>query len=418
MWGIPAFIFLIAFFHRVAPGVITKELMQTFHVSSTIVGLLSSTYFYAYAGFMIPAGLLIDAFGARWTIAIGGAIMGLGTLAMAVAESTSPLFAGRFAVGLGATVTFIGTLKIAAMWFAPSHFGTLAAISATVGVLGSIVGTFPLAALVALSGWRSAFWLIGVVTIVLSLACAVIVRDRPEDSHETTVPLPTFSEVVLGMFHVLQNRHTWPPFLAFFCFYAGMGNLMLWVVPYLRDVYGLSTTAAAVYASATSLALLVSGPVTGFVSDRIVKRRKLPYLVLTGCSVVLWAIFVATLGMLPPYGVYMLFFAIGLAGGAFVLTWPLGREVNPPHLAGIAVAVVNLGGFLGAALTQGPFGAVLDSRWAGQTLDGARVYPLDAYRVAFTLCALAILAALGFSMLLRETHGRNIYHESTRAVLS
>src|SRR5262245_43098524 len=195
MWGIPAFIFLIAFFHRVRPGVITKELMQAFHVSSTIVGLLSSTYFYAYAGFMIPAGLLIDAFGARWTIAIGGAIMGLGTLAMAVAENTGPLFAGRFAVGLGATVTFIGTLKIAATWFPPSHFGTLAAISATVGVLGSIVGTFPLAALVALTGWRTAFWLIGLVTIVLSLACAVIVRDRPEGSHETMVPLPTLLRV-------------------------------------------------------------------------------------------------------------------------------------------------------------------------------------------------------------------------------
>jgi len=233
-----------------------------------------------------------------------------------------------------------------------------------------------------------------------------------------TVPLPTLGEVMVGMLHVLQNRHTWPPFLAFFCFYASMGNLMLWVVPYLRDVYGLTTTSAAVYGSATSLALLVSGPLTGFLSDRIVKRRKLPYLVLNSCSVVLWVIFVATLGTLPTSGVYVLFFAMGLAGGAFVLTWPLGREVNPPHLAGIAVAVVNLGGFLGAALTQGPFGAVLDSRWAGQTLDGARVYPLDAYRLAFTLCALAILAALGFSMLLRETRGRNIYHESTRPALS
>src|SRR5262249_11888709 len=106
-----------------------------------------------------------------------------------------------------------------------------------------------------------------------------------------------------------------------------------------------------------------------------------------------------------------LFFAMGLVGGAFVLTWPLGREVNPPHLAGIAVAVVNLGGFLGAALSQGPFGAVLDARWTGLSASGARVYPLDAYRAAFALCALAVLVALGFTVLFRETRGRNIYHE-------
>jgi MFS family permease len=415
MWGIPALIFLIAFFHRVAPGVMAKDLMQAFHASGTIVGLLSSTYFYAYAGFMIPGGLLIDAFGTRWTVATGGALMGLGTLAMAMTEGEGLLFAGRFAVGLGASVTFIGSLKAAAVWFPPSHFGTLSAITAAVGIMGSLIATYPLAGLVAVAGWRAAFWLIGTGTLALSVLCAVVVRDRPRGSGEITAPLPALSDIVVGMFDVLQNPHTWPPFLAFFCLYAATGNLTLWVVPYLRDVYGLSTTDAALYATATSLALLASGPLTGFLSDRVLERRKLPYTTLTGCFLALWLLFVATLGALPLRSVYALFFLMGLVGGAFVLTWPLGREVNPPHLAGIAVAVVNLGGFLGAALTQGPLGAVLDSRWTGMMLDGARVYPLQAYRVAFALCALAVLVALGFALLLRETRGRNIYHELSRS---
>jgi MFS family permease len=190
-----------------------------------------------------------------------------------------------------------------------------------------------------------------------------------------------------------------------------MGNVMLWAVPYLRDVYGLSTTRAALYATASSVALLVSGPLTGFLSDRVVRRRKLPYTLLTACSFALWLVFVVTLGALPLAGLYALLFAMGLAGGSFVLTWPLGREVNPPPLAGIAVAVVNLGGFLGAALTQGPLGAVLDARWAGLTEAGARVYPLEAYRGLFRLCALFVLAACAITLLFRETRGRNIYHE-------
>jgi MFS family permease len=416
VWGIPSLIFLIAFFHRAAPGVLAKDLMQAFHATGAIVGLLSSTYFYAYAGFMIPAGLLIDAFGVRRIVAAGGAIMGLGTIAMAMAAGEGLLFMGRFAVGLGATVTFIGTLKIAATWFPPSHFGTMSAITATVGVLGSLIATYPLAGLVALIGWRGTFWLIGGGTLAMSLLCAIVVRDRPLGSNDDVAPLPTLSEVVVGMFDVLRNRHTWPPFLAFFCLYASMGNMMLWVVPYLRDIYGLSTTGAALYATATSLALLGSGPLTGFLSDRVLRRRKLPYAVLTGCSLALWLLFVLTLGMVPLRWVYALFFAMGVVGGAFVLTWPLGREVNPPHLAGIAVAVVNLGGFLGAAFTQGPLGAVLDSRWTGLTLYGARVYPLEAYRVAFALCALANLAALVFALLLRETRGRNIFRELSKPI--
>ena len=82
---------------------------------------------------------------------------------------------------------------------------------------------------------------------------------------------------------------------------------------------------------------------------------------------------------------------LGVVGGAFVLTWPLGAEVNPPALAGIAVAVTNLGGFVGAALTQGPVGAVLDARWTGALAEGARVYPVASYRGAFAICALFVL---------------------------
>ncbi len=349
MWGIPAFLFLIAFLHRVAPGVVAKDIMQAFNASGAIVGLLSSMYFYAYAGFMIPAGLLIDALGVRRVAAAGSAVMGLGSLAMGLASSQPLLFSGRFLVGLGATVTFIGCLKIAANWFPPSHFGTMSAVSATVGVVGALVGTAPLAALVAATSWRGAFSIIGVATM-------------------------------LG-------------------------------IPYLRDIYALTTTEAATYASAISVALLFSAPLTGYLSDRVLRRRKLPYTVLSGCLFLIWSVFSLTLGALPLWGIAVLFFVMGLVGGAFVLTWPLGREVNPPHLAGTAVAVANMGGFVGAAVTQGPVGALLDHRWAGTMLEGARVYPLEAYRAAFLVCTLFVLAAAALSLLFRETRGRNIYHE-------
>jgi MFS family permease len=359
---------------------------------------------------MIPAGMLIDAFGARRMVAAGGAVMGLGTLAMGAAGGAALLFAGRFAVGLGATVTFIGTLKIAAAWFPAERFGLLSAVTATVGVLGALIASAPLAALMAVAGWRGAFWMIGAVTLVGSLVCVVIVRDAPEAA---AAPPPLALRVLLrGMGRVLANAHTWPVFLSFFCLYSAMGNLFLWAVPFLRDVYGLATMPAATVAAATSIALLGSAPLTGFVSDSVVRRRKAPYVALSVALLGVWAVFLGTLGAVPSWLVAALFFGIGVFGGAFVLTWPIGREVNPPELAGIAVAVVNLGGFLGAALTQGPIGAVLDARWAGATTaGGARAYPLDAYRAAFAICAAFVLAATLLSLLLRETRGRNVWQE-------
>ena len=408
MWGIPAFLFFFAFLHRVAPGAIVKEIMQAFNASAEIIGLLSAMYFYAYAGFMIPAGLLIDSFGVRRVVAAGSAIMGLGSLAMGLAASETVLMAGRFLVGMGATVTFIGTLKVAAGWFPPSHFGTLAAVTATVGIVGALGGTAPLAGLVVLVGWRGAFTTIAVMTLLGAAACFLVVRDYPPGA--AAAAAPRFATVMRGMLHVLANRHTWPPFLAFFFAYAAMGNLMLWAIPFLRDIYGLQTTRAAVYASAISLALLFSAPLTGYLSDKILRRRKLPYTVLSFCLFMLWVVFASTAGTVPLWGVAALLFGMGTVGGAFVLTWPLGREVNPPHLAGTAVAVANMGGFLGAALTQKYVGRVLDAGWAGIMAEGARVYPVVAYARAFEVCAAFALIAAAMSLLLRETRGQNIYH--------
>jgi nitrate/nitrite transporter NarK len=279
---------------------------------------------------MLPGGLLIDARGARRVVAAGSAVMGLGTLAMAVAETSAVLFTGRFVIGAGATVTFIGAMKLGAAWFPPERFGTISALTATVGVLGSLIANAPLAALVVWVGWRGAFWIIGVVTLLGAALCLAVVRDSPEGGPGTAEPAPGMREVLAGTVSVLKNPHTWPPFLSFFFLYSALGNLMLWVVPFLRDVYGLTMTQAAMYATATPLALLVSGPLTGWVSDTALGRRKLPYVVLSVALFAHWCVLAATAGTLPLTAVFGLLFGMGAVGSAFVLTWRARGESPPP----------------------------------------------------------------------------------------
>src|SRR5690242_8599004 len=54
MWIIAAFLFLVGSFHRAAPGVIARDPMHEFAATGATVGLRAATYFYAYAGRMIP----------------------------------------------------------------------------------------------------------------------------------------------------------------------------------------------------------------------------------------------------------------------------------------------------------------------------------------------------------------------------
>src|SRR5207244_3832262 len=197
MWSVPAALFLVAFFHRNAPGVMARDLMETFGVTGAVIGLLSATYFYSYAGFMIPGGMLLDAFGA--------------------------------------------------------------------------------------------FRVVGALTLACSVACFVVVRDAPAGG--AAAPPPALRALLRGMGRVLANVHTRPVFLSFFCLYSALGNLFLWAVPFLRDVYGLATTPAATIAAATSIALLGSAPLTGFVSDSVVRRRKSPYVALSVALLGVWALF-------------------------------------------------------------------------------------------------------------------------------
>src|SRR5258705_785981 len=200
--------------------------MQACGITGTVVGLLSAMYFYSYAGFMVPGGVLLDSVGPRWVIAAGGAVMGLGSLAMGLALSPAVLFAGLLLVGLGVTVTFTGALKIAANWFPRSQFGMMSALTATVGVLGALVGSAPLAALAVSVSWRGALVIIGAVTLAAALLCAAVVRDPParvgDPSPRSASPPPTPSRTP----HGLRTPHNLAPLLCFLFLFSDLGYLL------------------------------------------------------------------------------------------------------------------------------------------------------------------------------------------------
>ena len=62
---------------RTAPGLITEQLMKDFHVSASVIGLMTSIQFLAYAGLQIPIGLLSDRYGPNRFLIIGSLLNGI-----------------------------------------------------------------------------------------------------------------------------------------------------------------------------------------------------------------------------------------------------------------------------------------------------------------------------------------------------
>ena len=102
--------YMSVYFHRMAPGVVSAELMASFHTSATVLGSLAAMYYYIYTIMQIPAGVLADTLGNRYSVTVGNLIAGAGSIIFGLAETIEVASLGRFMVGLGVSVIFVGLM--------------------------------------------------------------------------------------------------------------------------------------------------------------------------------------------------------------------------------------------------------------------------------------------------------------------
>src|SRR5262245_57815946 len=171
--------FVLAFFHRVAPGAIATDLRETFHTSATMLGFIAAFYFYPYAAMQLPSGVLADSVGPRRLFTAGSLVAGVGSLMFAFATDVGWLLLGRALVGLGVAVAFVSVLKLIATWFSEREFATWVGVLQLIGNLGGMLGAWPLAWLVERVSWRLVFAAAGVISLVVAACIWLWVRDSP-----------------------------------------------------------------------------------------------------------------------------------------------------------------------------------------------------------------------------------------------
>lgn len=393
MWGLGAALYGYAFFQRVVPSVMVADLMRDFAIGAALVGNLSAFYFYSYASVQVPVGVLVDRFGPRVVLAAGAALAGAGSFLMGAADALEFAYAGRLLIGAGVGVSFVASLRLAAIWFPPHRFALLSGLTLMAGMAGGIGGQGPLAPVVVAFGWRGTLLTAGAVALLLAALIWLVVRDKPADGSPDHLEHPHDS-ILGGLKAALREPQTWvlsgigmmqaAPLLAF----AG-----LWAVPYAMTAWGLERPAAAGMASLVLLGWAAGGPIQGWLSDRM-GRRRLPIVVAGGVALATILAIVYVPG-LPLWLAQILFVANGFACALMPVVFASTREANP-RAVGPALAIVNMATVSSGALFQPLVGWMLDRAWDGTLVAGARVYSVDAFRYAFL--SLAAAAFLGFAL--------------------
>ena len=410
----PVGIYFFSYFHRIAPAVVVADLMAAFSPSAAMLGLLSAVYPWIFATMALPAGTLADTAGPRWTLTAGASFMALGAIVFGIAPTFGVAVAGRVLVGLGASVILIAWLRLGAAWARPEETARLAGLTQTVGAIGGLVGTAPLALLVTRLGWRASFVAIGAVTGLVGAVCAVIVRDRPRPTGLARTAPPAaggFADVVRAARAVVANPASWPPVLTSAGIYATFLTFVgLWGVPYLVQVYGLSRVAASSYTAWGAAGILIGAISIGWLSDRLLVRRRLPLIVFAALYAAVWYPLAIPEGPRLPLPCFVpLCFLLGLTSSVVAVVFAVVPEVNDPRRPGVAIGFCNIPSFTGIAILQWLTGVMLDAGFAGEVVDGVRVYPFAAYRAVFMLCAALATGAAISAFGVTETRCRNVW---------
>ena len=409
-WLVAAVFFFYAWVLRVAPSITVEPLMRDFAVGGAIVGNLSAVYFWAYAALQIPCGLLTDRWGPRRVLTVAILVTGCGCAVMGFAPSIEMAYAGRALIGFGAAFAFVGSMVIAALWLPARRFAFFSGVALAVGLAGGVVGQGPLAAAVAAFGWRDYMVTLGGWALIHALLAWLLIRDRPRSAaqggadgaaHAPLAPEPMRNSLARAL-HRPQNF-----LIAAFAFLMSVPILAfggLWGVPYTVARFGVDTTAAGFAMAAMLLGVACGGPLWGLLSDRLGRRK--PILLaggLLGLAAIGCAIY---LSGLPFVAFQVCVFLSGFGGSAMVTAFALGREQNDVRSAGTALGLINMCTVLSGAVSQPLIGLMLDLSWAGETVNGARVYDLSAYENAFLLLPGAYAAGLLIWFALKETHAR------------
>ena len=391
-------LFGLSMFYRSSLAVLAPDLVRDLHLDMADLGLISASFFYAHALLQIPGALLIDRLGPAKIMPTFYFIALLGAVLFSVAESTGFLVLGRLLMGVGMACAFIGALKIFTLRFSPSSFGTLSSSLYSVGNAGVILATTPLVLGIQAVGWRMALLLAAFFHLAVTLIFIVSVRDRTKEGHiESKVSVADRAGILKGIRLILQNRQVWLLSAAAFIRYGIISAVQsIWAGPYLRVVMGVSPVTTGNILFLLTMGIIVGGPISGFLSDRVFGTRKWIMVVATSGLCLILAVLAVLPSGLPAWYLAVFFTLFGILSSTGVLQFAQIKEHVPSDCSATAMTFINIFAVLGAGIFMQGMGVLIATPHSNAVLS------VEAFRNAFLICTACMGTATVFYALTKE----------------
>ena len=345
--------YFFVYFHRISVSVVGQDIVADVGGS---IGLLSSVYYWTYTAMQIPSGLMADRFGPRAASTLFLLIASVGSLITCVGTEFWMIVLGKVMIAAGMAVVYVPLMKLVSVWFPKADFAVLSGIVIAVGNVGAIAATGPLEMLADALGWREVFLVLGLVTLVLALLCAVVIRNHPSERGLPSVESVEGSgavessaariPVLKGLRIVFSGgRRFWTCALAYFLVYGTIMTFQgTWAVTYFNSVYGFVLSASWMV-TALGVGKILSTLAIGAMTSRGVIRSKRRTMICgTSVFAAIWVVIFLFAGEIDSYWFWFaVSFLFGFFGGFMTLSFTQVKEWYPIAVSGTAVSGFMVG---------------------------------------------------------------------------
>ena len=389
----------LQFVTQVSTGVMVSNLMQDFNVDALGVSLLSSSFFYTYVLFQVPAGVLIDLYGLRRTLSTAASILALGCCLFALSQTLWVAILAKIIMGIGAAFGFVGLLYILNGWFPDRYFPLLLAVAETVGMLGTAAFNTMMGSFVVHYGWR--FPIVGCAAAAATLG-VLIGLSIPRDGHPKATgskhEVQTKEEVKDNLRKMIKLPQVWLCGLFGMMMFSSITVFTsLWGVPFLKAVHLLDHETATFAVSMVPLGLGMFSPFVGWAL-----RHLNPNLLMGvgSCISLAFSILLGNSQLSASY-LYLSLLVVGGCGSIYLASYTISKSHVSKKMQGTTMAFVNMLIMLGGPLIQPIIGTILSMRQGEGVLDNYEVYSSAGYLNALAVFPVAFAIAVLVSFFIK-----------------
>jgi ACS family glucarate transporter-like MFS transporter len=385
-------VYALNYADRTNIGAVLPFIIDEFHISNFEAGSIASMFFLGYALSQIPAGFLIAKRGIRGLVALSIFGFSAFTWLMGTASSVLGLKGIRLGLGLTEGPCPVGLASTINNWFPAKEKATATGVYIASTMFAPILVP-PLAVWIALTwGWRWVFFSFAIPGIIIALAWYLLVKTRPAESKfvskqelgyindECTAGKGARWNIVMdkkfsALDKMIRVRELTPidsvkgvftskniigDCLAYFMMVSVLYGLLTWIPLYLVKEKGFDFMRMGLVASMPCIGGFVGAILGGYISDKLLGRRRKPTMIFTAISTVVMMFIMLNIAQITAVVCLGLFFV----GFCLNIGWPAftayGMAASDAKIYPVTASVINTGGNLGGFVSPMLAGFLLD----------------------------------------------------------